>query len=387
MHRITVLTRLHYNHLNTDEFRLSYNVLKKALPENTEIINLQQYEDKKFPDIYREIKERVCTFVLILEEPSIYITHSNIKEMIEVLRTDKTLNCVLPSDWRGVRKGKVPYYFSLRGFEKFVASIYDEKERYCKYDKRKPIAFLIRKSVLEGMELPEDMLDIPLKMKAEEVVISLNAYIHSFIDIYNEERADVVGLIPAVNNLLDIGCARGRFGKNIKDKLRIPVYGVEMNPREAEEALKVLDGVYVGDIMSIDLNRKFACITGLEVVEHVVDTAGLLSRVGSLLEDNGFFIISIPNVGHWAVAEALIAGRWDYVSIGIQCITHLRFFTKASIIELFRENNFEVKQVIPQIAEMPTAIRLSYEAFEKAGGEVDFESLNAFGYYVVARKH
>ena len=47
----------------------------------------------------------------------------------------------------------------------------------------------------------------------------------------------------------------------------------------------------------------------------------------------GRLVLSVPNVGHWAVVEDLLAGRWDYLPIGLLCYTHYRFFTRRTLAD------------------------------------------------------
>jgi hypothetical protein len=48
-------------------------------------------------------------------------------------------------------------------------------------------------------------------------------------------------------------------------------------------------------------------------------------------------VASIPNIAHGSVRLALLAGRFDYQQLGLLDSTHVRFFTRSSIEDLFRE--------------------------------------------------
>ena len=53
------------------------------------------------------------------------------------------------------------------------------------------------------------------------------------------------------------------------------------------------------------------------------------------------------------MVEDLLAGRWDYVPIGLLCYTHARFFTRATLedwIERAWEGSWHI---IPQPTELP----------------------------------
>jgi hypothetical protein len=45
-------------------------------------------------------------------------------------------------------------------------------------------------------------------------------------------------------------------------------------------------------------------------------------------------VVSLPNVMHHSVLAGLMRGRWDYQDLGPLDRTHLRFFTRATAVEL-----------------------------------------------------
>lgn len=53
------------------------------------------------------------------------------------------------------------------------------------------------------------------------------------------------------------------------------------------------------------------------------------------LSQKGSIVASIPNLQNWQVISNLLAGRFDYEKDGILDRTHLRFFTRKSVEELF----------------------------------------------------
>ena len=55
-------------------------------------------------------------------------------------------------------------------------------------------------------------------------------------------------------------------------------------------------------------------------------------------------IVSLPNVGHHAVLNTLLNGDWPYASAGILDVTHIRFFTEKTMLELFAQTGFQVME-------------------------------------------
>jgi hypothetical protein len=55
-------------------------------------------------------------------------------------------------------------------------------------------------------------------------------------------------------------------------------------------------------------------------------------------------VISVPNVAHLSVRAQLLFGRFRYSDRGILDRTHLRFFTRRTIVELLTDSDFRIHQ-------------------------------------------
>lgn len=71
-------------------------------------------------------------------------------------------------------------------------------------------------------------------------------------------------------------------------------------------------------------------------------------------------VASIPTVRHASVVVPLVrGGRWDYADDGLLDRTHLRFFTKATMAELFVDAGYDVEhQVVVNITPMGGLLHL-----------------------------
>lgn len=63
----------------------------------------------------------------------------------------------------------------------------------------------------------------------------------------------------------------------------------------------------------------------------------------ALLNDDGYVVVSLPNVAHWEVQFALLQGRFEYTREGLLDDSHLRFFTYDTALKLIREAGFEIE--------------------------------------------
>jgi hypothetical protein len=79
-----------------------------------------------------------------------------------------------------------------------------------------------------------------------------------------------------------------------------------------------------------------------DVLEHLPDSHRLLVDVKARLLSGGSVLVSLPNAVHWSVRAQIASGRFDYTGKGIFDRGHLRFFTRASALRMFRDAGFDV---------------------------------------------
>lgn len=170
-------------------------------------------------------------------------------------------------------------------------------------------------------------------------------------EYYEMERPEVLQLIPeSVTTVLEIGCGSGSFGKLIKTKRPdTVVWGIEPNQAAAQLASKRLDRVICRTFEPgmMELERQlFDCIVFNDVLEHLVDPFGVLEQIKYLVAPNGYVVASIPNILFLSqIAHILIKQDWKYQESGILDYTHLRFFTRKSIVRMFDQCGFEIKRI------------------------------------------
>jgi glycosyltransferase involved in cell wall biosynthesis/tetratricopeptide (TPR) repeat protein len=166
---------------------------------------------------------------------------------------------------------------------------------------------------------------------------------------YENVRNDLIPLIPMdAKCILEVGCAAGMTGRELKKRSGVFVAGIELNPKAAEAAKYVLDDVVQGSIEEIDLpysDGSFDCILFADVLEHLVNPLSALLKVRPLLKKDGTVVASIPNVQFHGVIHKLIEGNWTYEKEGILDETHLRFFTYKEIVKLFSQAGYSIETV------------------------------------------
>ena len=162
------------------------------------------------------------------------------------------------------------------------------------------------------------------------------------------ERLEVAAVVPPVGRLLDVGCHEGRFGEVIAAR-GAEVWGIEPDEDRATVAASRLHRVVVGSYpQDFPPEERFDCIVFNDVLEHMPDPQSALTAAKRQLAPNGCIVASIPNVRHVSVVTSLaLRGRWDYQDWGILDRTHLRFFTKATMKELFQRSGLQVERQEP----------------------------------------
>lgn len=179
------------------------------------------------------------------------------------------------------------------------------------------------------------------------------AYRHKDERYFDGAREDMVVRLPfdPTASILEIGCGNGKTGAVALAKGRAERYvGVELMPEPAAEARTRLSRVVVGDVERIDLDFHAAEFDGLilsEVLEHLRDAEGLLSRLHRFVRPGGVVLASSPNISHWKVIGELFAGRFPQSEKGVFDRTHLRWFTPQSFAAMFERTGFRVTAVRP----------------------------------------
>lgn len=154
-------------------------------------------------------------------------------------------------------------------------------------------------------------------------------------------------LIPDHARVLDVGCGTGRLAEQVRRGRNVEVVGIEPDAARVALArsrgLAVIHGV--ADAGTLDAAGHFDVVMLADVLEHVAAPAELLDLAVRQLKPSGRIIASVPNVAHWTVRLALLLGRFEYRDTGIMDATHLRWFTRASVRDLFERCGLEIVSI------------------------------------------
>lgn len=156
-------------------------------------------------------------------------------------------------------------------------------------------------------------------------------------------------------SILEVGCSSGYFGSALINHGH-QVWGIEPDEQAASVASESLTFVFCGfieDFFSKHQSSKFDVIVFGDVLEHLLDPVSILRQCSGFLNKDGIIVASLPNVSHFAVRAMLLEGRWEYSDLGILDRTHLAFYTRDTLIDLFSDAGYEIKDI--------SAVRISAE--------------------------
>lgn len=204
----------------------------------------------------------------------------------------------------------------------------------------------------------------------------------------NSTFKKMLDFIGSNKRVVDFGCATGYFAKELK-KYNCVVTGVDVNQNATKVASEFCKEVFVADLDFVSVSKilpqqEFDVAIFGDVLEHLRNPWKVLEETKNILKPNGFVVASIPNIAHGAIRLALLQGKFEYMQYGILDSTHLRFFTRKTVIDLFEKSGYLVKDInltkIPIFADSFVLPKIdknqfSHEIIEQIESDEDADTL------------
>lgn len=174
-------------------------------------------------------------------------------------------------------------------------------------------------------------------------MVATNSVVPSYY--FDHARTEMLAFIPPqAQRILDVGCGAGGFASQLKKSLNAEMWGIEIDGGAAARAQGIFEKLLVGDatVLVDELpDGYFDCIICNDLLEHLVDPFNFLDKIRKKLAGNGVVVASVPNVRYIKNLFNLIVKKdWHYQNEGVLDRTHLRFFTRRSMLRSLSENRW-----------------------------------------------
>ncbi len=171
---------------------------------------------------------------------------------------------------------------------------------------------------------------------------------------------DLLAVLPkGLKRVVEVGSSSGALAREYKRLYPGCHYtGIEVDERYAELSRRYCDEVLCADIEGMEpaaFDRLFPseCWIFGDSLEHLRDPWSLLKKVRSGLAHGGAVAACIPNAQHWSLQARLNCGLLRYEDSGLLDRTHLRWFTRTTVVELFDASGFVVEQMLGRVFDEP----------------------------------
>lgn len=165
-------------------------------------------------------------------------------------------------------------------------------------------------------------------------------------DVLNE---DVLHFMPnGLHRIVEVGCSNGALGKRyLQANPECDYIGIEIDPVYASIAAEKCSKSICANIETMPDDQFLTlfpsdCWIFGDSLEHLYDPWAVLKRVRAHIQSDGCVVACIPNAQHWSVQANLACGRFNYVDKGLFDRTHIRWFTRQTIVQMFAGAGFRV---------------------------------------------
>lgn len=173
----------------------------------------------------------------------------------------------------------------------------------------------------------------------------LHVYLRSIAEGERTSLSVLANLVHEGATVLDLGCGSGALGQYLKETRRCTTDGVTLSQAEADHAAPHYRRVDVADLETANLREMFSgqqydYIVCADVLEHLRRPELVLAACRDLLVPDGRLLMSVPNAGYIGLVAELLQGEFLYRDEGLLDRTHLRFFTRRSLLRFLAEQRW-----------------------------------------------
>lgn len=203
---------------------------------------------------------------------------------------------------------------------------------------------------------------------------------------------DLLRMIPdGARRIVEVGCMHGAMARAYLETHPGAEYvGIDIDADYAAVAAQACTRALAGDIETFD-DAAFAqlfpsdCWIFGDCLEHLRDPWRIVRKIRAAIDADGCLLTCIPNAQHWSVQMRLATGEFRYEDSGLLDRTHVRWFTRVTMLEMFTQAGWRVEhgfsRQLPQQA--PAPLMAGIQAIAAAAGADPAQAAvdaNAFQY-------
>jgi SAM-dependent methyltransferase len=180
------------------------------------------------------------------------------------------------------------------------------------------------------------------------------------IDLENKNHSQslIIDLTGRNKRVLEVGTSTGYISKILKARGN-RVVGIEIDKESGEIAKQYCESMIIGDVEELDFEKylepsSFDVIMLGDILEHLRRPEGLLDNIKKYLATDGYLVVSLPNVCHGDILLNLMNRSFSYTSKGLLDETHLRFFGRKDIFNIFNSCGYIIRDLRTTIAPLGT---------------------------------
>lgn len=155
------------------------------------------------------------------------------------------------------------------------------------------------------------------------------------------QKVKLVQRLVSGKTLLDIGAGTGHFLKRAKDN-GFSVLGLEPDA-DARRVAAEQNGVELKELDTLHtlVANQYDCVTMWHVLEHVYNLQEDVKHIGSLVKENGVWIIAVPNYTSYDAEH--YGSFWAAYDVP----RHLYHFSPKTIVQLIEPQGFVLEEMLP----------------------------------------
>ena len=174
--------------------------------------------------------------------------------------------------------------------------------------------------------------------------------------VHESHNPELLALMPPqAKHVLEVGCSSGALAREYKKVNPGCWYsGIDIDQDYVDLATRYCDTAICADVEAEGFDLRTTgdgvdCWVFGDTLEHLRNPWGVLKEVREFIPLDGSIVACIPNAQHWSVQAKLSRGDFIYEDSGLFDRTHLRWFTRKTIFDLFESSGYELVDGVPRI--------------------------------------